>query len=456
MTDVARFAGLFRHPLSAVGAWVTTLAGLLFLTFLLLDVLGFSANPYLGIVAFLITPVFFVVGLLLIPIGSWLIGRRQRSGAPVPAAEWPRIDLNVPRQRKLAAVVLLATAANLVIVALSAYRGVAYIDSVAFCGQVCHSVMEPEYVAYQDGPHSRVTCVQCHIGPGAPWFVRSKLSGTRQVFAVAFQTYSKPIPMPVINLRPARDTCEQCHWPEKFHGDQIVEVRSYASDETNTESATTLRLHVGGLTPRSGITTGIHWHVDPGNVVEYVALDRSRQTIGQVTRRDRQGRIVREWFADGVTRDQVAGLERRRMDCIDCHNRPTHPFATSADRAVDLALGRAEISRDLPWIKREAVAALSESYASRDEALAAIASRLSAFYQSSTSRPQADVDRAIRAVQRLYACNVFPAMGVGWGTHINNLGHTDAPGCFRCHDETHRSSDQRPISQDCSLCHTIE
>ncbi len=129
-------------------------------------------------------------------------------------------------QRRTAVLLFALTMANIVIVSLAAYRGVEYMDSVAFCGQVCHSVMKPEFVAYQDGPHSRVTCVQCHIGSGASWFARSKLSGTRQVFAVALNTYSRPIPSPVENLRPARDTCEQCHWPEKFHGDKVAQKSS--------------------------------------------------------------------------------------------------------------------------------------------------------------------------------------------------------------------------------------
>ncbi len=138
-------------------------------------------------------------------------------------------------------------------------------DSVAFCGQACHSVMQPEFMAYQDRPHSRVPCVQCHIGPGASSFARSKISGARQVLAVTFNTCSRPIPSPVRQLRPAREVCEQCHWPEKFHGDVIRCVYEYGDDEQNTETVTTLRVHVGGGSERLGVATGIHWHMSVGN-----------------------------------------------------------------------------------------------------------------------------------------------------------------------------------------------
>jgi len=460
MSNGSRLAELVRHPLSVAGIVVTTLSAILFLVFFLLDLLGFTANPYLGILVFLVAPGLFLIGLVLIPCGIGLERRRRRKGLDVREAEWPSVDLNVPHQRRVVAFVLVSTVLNLVILSLAAYRGLEYMDSVEFCGELCHTVMEPEFVAYQDGPHARVTCVQCHIGPGAPWFVKSKLSGTRQVFAVTFGTYSRPIPTPVENLRPARDTCEQCHWPEKFHGDQLTASWSYADDEASTESPTMLRLHVGGMTPKAGKATGIHWHVDPANAIDYIAIDEKRQVIGKVTLRDGAGRVVREWIADGVTPGQLAAGESRRMDCIDCHNRPTHPFAASAGRAVDAALGREELTRGLPYIRREAVAALSGRYATREQAVSAISDRIARFYRENYPEVfagrRAELDGAIASAQRVYARNVFPTMGVGWGTHLNNLGHTDSPGCFRCHDDIHRDREGATISQDCSLCHTIE
>jgi len=319
--------------------------------------------------------------------------------------------------------------------------------------------MKPEFVAYQDGPHSRVTCVQCHIGPGASWFARSKVSGTRQVFAVTLKTYSRPIPSPVQNLRPARDTCEQCHWPEKFHGDVVRKVYEYGDDEKNTESVTTLNVHVGGGSERLGVATGIHWHMNVANEVEYIATDDKRQVIPYVRLKDRFGN-VREYVAEGTTPEQLAKGERRRMDCMDCHNRPSHPMAATAERAVDQAIARGEIPRTLPFVRRESVKALKASYPSEGAATEAISRSLRDFYrtehQDAYMTKRQDVEKTVVAAQRIFSRNVFPEMNVQFGTYANNIGHMDFPGCFRCHDDNHKSKDGKTINQECDTCHSIE
>ena len=445
-----------RNPFSLVGAIFATAGGVLFLIVFLLDLFGLHTNPYMGIVFFLILPAVFVLGLILIPIGAWLDRRRRRAGLSV---QWPRLDLNDSRHRARAFFIVVKTLVNIVIVSLAAYSGVHYMDSVEFCGQVCHTVMEPEFAAYQDSPHSRVTCVGCHIGPGAPWFVRSKLSGTRQVFAVSLKTFSRPIPSPVHNLRPARETCEQCHWPEKFHGDKVRVVQDYAEDEKNTESTMTMQIHVGGGNDRLGIATGIHWHMNLANEIEYIATDDKRQVIPWVRLRDRYGN-VREYQVDGVTPEALAKGERRRLDCVDCHNRPSHRFDATADKAVNRALSMGEIPTTLPFIKREATAALKTTYPTQTAAVDAIAARLREFYRLQYSdvymgRRQ-EVERAVSGTQQLYRRNIFPAMNVTWGTYPNNIGHMDFPGCFRCHDDSHKTKDGKTIGQDCALCHSIQ
>lgn len=448
-----------RNLVSYAGAILTTVSSTLFLVVFFLELLGFHTNPYTGIVAFLILPGFFIAGLAVIPLGMWYERRRQLTGQGVGKGVWPRIDLNDPTTRAAAFFVAVMTFVNIIIVSLAGYRGLDYMDSTEFCGQVCHQVMDPEFTAYQDGPHSRVKCVQCHIGPGAPWFVRSKLSGVRQVFAVMADTYSRPIPSPVHDLRPARDTCEQCHWPDKFHGDTSNVIREYAQDATNTESVTSLRLHVGSGGERSGIATGIHWHVSAANRIDYIATDDKRQVIPYVRLTDANG-SVREYTVEGTRQEDLATGEPRTMDCVDCHNRPTHPFALSAEKAVDAAMAYDLIPPKLPWVKREAVAALKDAYPSQDAALDAIATRLDAFYR--TQHPDVHaaqndaVARAVREAQALYRRNVFPRMGVTWGTHPTNIGHSDAPGCFRCHDDSHTTKDGQVIRQACDLCHTID
>jgi nitrate/TMAO reductase-like tetraheme cytochrome c subunit len=446
-----------RNPFTMFGAWLTTVSALLFLAVFFADLVGLPTNPYIGIVFFLVLPGFFVFGLVLIPFGIVLSRRRERLGRPAASITWPVIDLNTRHTRTVAALLIFLTFANIVVISLAAFRGVEYMDSPQFCGQVCHTVMQPEFTAYQAGPHARVHCVACHIGPGAPWFVKAKLSGTRQLFAVAFKTYPEPIPSPVENLRPARDTCEQCHWPEKFTGDRVKQVREFAEDEANTESTTTLRLHVGSGSDSIG-AHGIHWHMAPSTRVSYISTDDKRQTIVYVEVEDRNG--IRKFRAEGVTDEQLKKGEHRQMDCMDCHNRPSHRFDSTPERAVNDAISNGLIAPSLPFARREAVAALKTVYTSQEAASAGIAKRLSSFFdqqlgQQAATR-KADISRAIGATQDIYRRNIFPSMKVSWGTYPNNIGHIDFPGCFRCHDDAKKTGDGRVIKQDCELCHKIE
>jgi hypothetical protein len=450
---------VLRNPISMSGAALTTVSVSCFLVFFLLDLVGWvsHSNPYLGIIFFIALPAVFVVGLLLIPVGAWRERRRSLRGLPPRQRPWPRLDLNDTRVRTVVIAIAVLTPINLLLVSAAGYKGVEAMDSVSFCGNVCHEVMEPEFVAHQAGPHARVKCVACHIGPGADWFVRSKLSGARQVFAVLMNTHSRPIESPVHDLRPARETCEQCHWPAQFHGDKLETRHEFAEDEANTETVTTLRLRIGGVDGQ-GRPSGIHWHVAEQNAIEYVALDRARQQIGLVRLRTADG-SVREYYADGVTDAQLAAGERRQMDCVDCHNRPSHIFARSVERAVNESLAAGAVPKDLPFIRREGVAALKAEYADRPTAQSAIAARLTAFYRDNYpvlwSSRQADVSRATAALQGLYGRNVFPAMKLSWGHHPDNKGHIEFQGCFRCHDESHKATDGSVIRQDCEMCHEV-
>jgi hypothetical protein len=306
-----------------------------------------------------------------------------------------------------------------------------------------------------DSPHSRVGCVQCHIGPGASWFVRSKLSGARQVLAVTAGTYSRPIPSPVRELRPARETCEQCHWPRKFHGNKLVVRTKYAEDEANTPSTSVLMLRIGGEGPLGA--AGIHGrHLDISERIQYLTTDDKRQVIPRVRYRDDRGRVT-EYATEGAPSADGTG-EWRAMDCMDCHNRPTHAFDLP-ERGVDRAIGEGRISPTLPWARKEAVRLLRADYPDRDTAARSIADGFAAFYADGHPavyrERRKDVDAAVEAVQAIYHRNVFPEMKVGWGTYANNVGHEDFPGCFRCHDDQHKAADGRVITQDCSACHAV-
>jgi hypothetical protein len=437
-----------------LGTAVATAAAGLFFALFGLESLGYLTNPYLGILVFIAVPLLFAAGLLLIPIGAWWARRRKRAD-PQLQSDWPVIDLRDAHQRSVASIVLLLTIANVLIVSIAAYGGVHYMESPAFCGQVCHTPMAPQYAAYEQWPHARVPCVDCHVGSGAGALVESKLTGARQLLQVATGRIIRPIPSPVSSMRPARETCEQCHWPEKFHGDKTRQIRDYSNDAANSETVTVLQLHVGGGSRTLAIGTGIHWHMNLDNQIEYVATDAARETIPYVRLTDRQGRI-REYRTAAVTDAQIAAGTSRRMDCMDCHNRPAHSFYATPERAVDAAIAQGRIPRELMFVRRETVAAVGAPYANQAAALSAIARRLEAFYAGRTDADARLVARAVAAAQDVWSRNVFPDMKVSWGTYPNYLGHVDAPGCFRCHDDEHKASDGNVIRQDCELCHAIE
>ncbi|MDM7917261.1 MAG: cytochrome c3 family protein [Candidatus Eisenbacteria bacterium] len=441
-----------KHPLGFIGVNLTTLSGVLLLVLLVSSALGFQANPYLGMVTFLILPALFILGLLMIPFGSWL-DRRRAARHPEALEAFPVYDLNRPDVRNRLLLIGMLTALNLTILAIASYKGIEYMDSVSFCGATCHPVMRPEYTVYQISPHSRVRCVDCHIGRGASWFVRSKLSGTRQVFKQAFGTWPTPIETPIENLRPSRDTCEQCHWPEKFHGDKVQVITHYQEDSTNTPLKTVLLLKIGGGTPEEGVGRGIHSHIY--NRV-YYRSDESREKIPWVKVERRDGTSAE--YVQGEVPDSIAARPVRLMDCIDCHNRPTHIYRLPA-RALDLAMDDGSLPNDLPYLKREALAAIGESYPDRETAVNSIRSRLVDFYR--TNYPalfEADakkIETAAAAAAGIWSTYVFPEMKVEWGTYPDHIGHTDFVGCFRCHDEEHVSKDGATISQDCSTCHSL-
>lgn len=455
---MAQDVRLIRSPISVIGMVLTTISAVVFLVVFLADLFGMHTNPYMGILFFLLLPSLFLFGLVLIPLGAWIERRRRERGLAPNSMHWPRIDLNDPGHRRTAIAIFTLSMANVVIVSLAAYRGIEYMDSVQFCGQVCHQVMKPEFNAHQDSAHSRVACVACHIGPGASYFTQSKLSGTRQLFAVALNTFDRPIKSPVANLRPARDVCEQCHWPEKFHGDIVRRVKDYDEDEKNTETETVLDVHVGSGSDRLG-ASGIHWHVNQKNRIEYIATDDKRQVIPYVKITSTDG-TVREFKAEGVTAEQLAAGEHRTMDCIDCHNRPSHTMAPTAERAVNERIATGEIPATLPFVRREAAKALKTSYPSQEAATEGIGKALREFYRANyepvyMSKRQ-DVEKAVTATQTIYRRNVFPEMNVQFGTYPNNIGHMDSPGCFRCHDDSHKAADGKTIPQECDSCHAIK
>jgi hypothetical protein len=326
-----------------------------------------------------------------------------------------------------------------------------YSESVAFCTS-CHT-MDPEKTVYQTSPHQNVSCGTCHIGPGAVPAVQAKLASVRYLWEYPLNLYTRPIPSPVHSLRPVEVVCEQCHWPQKFYTDRLLEISHFAEDEANTRSDIYLLLKTGGGTLREGQGKGIHWHIE--NVVRYRAADDQFQDIPWIQTEIDGVTTVYTASNTTLTPDQIAALPVRQMDCIDCHNRATHVFQSPSD-ALDQALANGQLNADLPDIKREGVKLLAPFYASQDAGAQTIAADLKAFYTAQyPAAPAAEVDKAAAVLGDLYRQIKFPDMKTDWRVHPNNIGHKDSAGCFRCHDGQHFTQDKQSIRLECNICHTI-
>jgi nitrate/TMAO reductase-like tetraheme cytochrome c subunit len=419
-----------------------------FVLLFVMDAMFSSSNPYLGLLTYVVAPGFFFFGTALAVGGVWL--RRRKLTKNTAILPHVQIDLSRPRDRRILGWFVFASVIFLLLSAMGSYQTYHYTESVQFCGQACHTVMKPELITYQHGPHARVACTECHIGKGATWFVRSKISGTYQLYAVAFNKYPRPVPTPIKNLRPAQETCEQCHWPSKFVGNLERTFNYSLSDQSNSTWSISLLLKVGGGDPTHGPVGGIHWHMNIGRKVEYFASDDSRQKIPWIRTTDNTSGVVTEYRAKGFTNAVDPSLIRR-MDCIDCHNRPAHKYQTPDD-AVALAFNLNRLDATMPWLKTNAVYALTRKYTNDTQAMQGIATLLASRYPG---EPRATA--AIDTVQQIYRDNFFPEMNASWRKYPENIGHKNWPGCFRCHDGKHFASDGKGMikSDDCNACHTI-
>jgi hypothetical protein len=374
--------------ISRTGVFLVT-AAVVFGILLLPASLGHpSGNPYFGILAFLILPAVFLGGLLLIPIG---IAMKRRHG---PSDTGPlHLTSANPEWMKLVRFLAVATVMNIAIAGYAAFGAVSYMDSNSFCGKACHVVMAPEHTALAAGSHAQVECVACHVGPGAAGFIKAKMGGIRQLAMLATNTYSRPIPGAADRMIPAKKRCQQCHSLVRQTDDKLVVLSRFNDDEQNTPATTVLAVHVSKIHST---------HVD-------------------------------------------------NLDCLECHNRPAHRFQ-SAEDGVDAAIAQGAIARELPFARKQGVAILQKPYATREIAAAQIPAAFADYYRQAypdvASKNSAEIARAGAGLAAIYARNVYPDLKLGWNSHPSNLGHTEAPGCFRCHEGG-------AITQDCSACHNL-
>lgn len=445
---------------------ITTLVGLviagvsfgLILFLLVLEIFAEAQKPYMGILAFIVMPTIMLGGLALAALGVWREHRRRQRGGPAER-RLPIIDLNNPRHQAGVVFVSIGSVLLLVASAFGSFKAYEHTDSDSFCGQTCHTVMEPEFTAYSNSPHARVGCVKCHIGPGAGWFIRSKLSGAYQLYAVAFDKYPRPIKTPIDNLRPPQQTCEQCHWPSQFFNEKRVRSTYFLSDVKNTKWVLDLLMKVGGGNSEAGPTSGIHWHMNINNKVTYIAADPERQSIPWVRSETPDGRsTVYATTESPLSAGEIAASAPRRMDCIDCHNRPTHIYYP-ASRSVDHLMSLGWIDPSLPSAKNLGVYVLERSYASAAMAKDSIRAVVEAYYGTNypalAAAKQKEIGRMVSELQVVHSRNYFPLMNVSWKAYPDNIGHKYFLGCFRCHDGKHVSEAGEVLTNDCNACHAI-
>ncbi len=431
-------------------------SALLILVLFIFSELTPNTNIYNGVFTYIILPVILIIGLILIPVGMLIKRRRIKESDQ----RWPTLDLNRPNARQGLVLISVLTFLFLIVSAMGSYEAFNYTESVDFCGRLCHKVMNPEYVTYQNSPHARVACVECHVGQGASWYVKSKLAGMYQVYSVLFHKYPSPIPTPVSNLRPARETCEKCHWPQKFYARSLRTQRGYLTDSLNTEWNISMLMKTGPTYSSLGLIEGIHWHINPNVKIEYIASSNDRESIPWVRYTNlKTGEVqIFQDTANILDKKVKDSLVVRGMDCMDCHNRPSHSFKSSPVY-VDNAMVKGDIPKELPFIKKVAMNVLKGPFNTTDSAMMYINDSVTNFYKK--AHPEIyrnyknQIDQAIKGIQGEFAKNVFPEMRVSSEKYLNHIGHLESDGCFRCHSDRHKSDKGKIISKDCNLCHTI-
>lgn len=452
-----KFSSFFYNWTTYIGVLLAIFFFIVELFLFAFEFLSHGQNLYLGILTYAVLPVFLILGLILIPVGALLKRRAVRKGKSAAKPGPIRIDPSIPSHRNAIFVFILGTGILLIMTAIGTYKAYQYTESVAFCGLLCHDVMKPEHTTYSNSPHARVKCVECHIGEGAEWYVRAKISGIRQVYHTIKGDYSRPIETPVKNLRPAEETCERCHWPsQRYTSVEMNKTYFSAYDDEQAPWLIRMLVHVG-MAPDG--SDGIHKHMYVDRDIYFAAEDERLQQITWVKSVDRNGQEKIFTTEDSKWKDTPPSAEEiHEMDCMDCHNRPTHQYHYPS-RLLNEAMVRRTLDPDLPSIKSKAMELLSAEYDTEEQALAAITREMTAFYKEefgdAFSENEERVNKAIASVREMFKNNMFPEMKHRWDAFPDNIGHMVAPGCFRCHDGEHSSSDGTVITKDCTVCHSI-
>ncbi len=440
-----------------LGVILTTSSFVTFVVLELTRLLGLLTNAYVGLITYLLFPALFVLGLLLVPAG-WF-SYKKSTGKTTGELLNERFT-EEDQQRgifgtRVFRTVLLLTILNVLFMLGASSQMLHFMDTPNFCGTACHSVMNPEWTTYQVSPHARVKCVECHVGEGVDALVNSKLNGAYQMLSITLNLYEKPIPTPVHQLRPARETCEKCHWPSKFYGTRLKTITSYEHDSLSSAKYTTLAMKIDSQ--RGDSRSGIHWHIDSTNEIRYASVDDERREMIWVDVKMPDGSYER-YANKSFTGVKPSEHDGRVMDCVDCHNRATHIYEYP-ENAVNKSMLAGEIRKELPFAARQALAAISGDYPDKETGLTGVDDSFRWFYKTRypelLAKRSEDIDRAIEALQEIYSTNIHPGMNIAWGSYPNFIGHKNNQGCFRCHNNKLVSEDGEHIPYDCTLCHSI-
>jgi len=449
-----------QNWVSLIGATIALVSFFMIVFLFVVSAVLEKNNAYLGIVMYMALPSVLFFGLLLIPIGMYLKVRKEKRLIDENKKGWPIINFNDLRHRNAFMIFSVGSAIFLLASAVGSYEAFHFTESVEFCGKLCHEVMKPEYVAYQSSPHAKVACVGCHVGSGASWYVRSKMSGLYQVYAVTLGTVPRPIQTPIANLRPARETCEECHWPQKFYARKLRIEKHYLTDKNNSEWDITLTMKIGSTLSALGLQEGIHWHINPDVKIEYKTTDKKREQIPWVKYTNlKTGEVfIYEDKDQKVDGKKLAALETRTIDCMDCHNRPSHNYRPPAV-FINNAITSGAIPKDLPQIKFAALDIIGKDFVTTESAMKGISDYIYTFYKDNYpdvyKNKKQVIAKAVSGIQSEFSKNIFPEMNVRWSVYPNNIGHMEFMGCFRCHNDNHKTEKGKVISKDCNLCHLI-
>ena len=444
---------------SLTGAVIAGFNFILIIFFFIIIFFFDVGGSYVGIFVYMVLPIFLIGGLILIPIGALINIRKNKKTDDRFKDRRLIINFNDKRHRNAFLIFLISTTIFLILSSVGSYEAFHYSESVEFCG-ICHSVMDPEHIAHENSSHANVSCVECHVGPGADWYVRSKLSGMYQVYSVLFKKYPTPIPTPISDLRPASETCLECHWPEKFYPHKLEYEKHFLTDENNSEWNINLRMKIASTHSSQGQSEGIHWHINKNVKIEYISSSSDREVIPWVRYINLKtgDTTIYNDMEEPIEEELLASATPRTMDCMDCHNRPSHNFETPQG-FVDKAMANGEIPVELPNIKLLAMQIFVTPFEHKDSALMFIEDSVNSYYAIEYPDVYANnkelIDRAIVGLKDGFSKNIYPEMKASWDSYPDHIGHLVYNGCFRCHNGNHESESGKVISRDCNLCHTI-